>query len=204
MIKNIVFDFGGVLLEYNLERTFARHGVGEEQAHAFITEVLSLKNNNQIDLGLQPVDHFMSLWRQQWPQLKEAFDVYEEYYTDFYANEMEGMVSLMHQLIGLGYKLYGLSNWESRVERVIRLVPEPFSLMQGYMISYQVHLLKPHREIFDLFCQKFAVRPEECLFIDDRADNIQGANTAGWQGVEFHDAEQLRKDLELIYNIPVA
>lgn len=204
MIKNIVFDFGGVLLEYNLERTFARHGVGQEQAHTFITEVLTLKNNNQIDLGLQPVDYFMSLWRQQWPQLKQAFDVYEEYYTDFYANEMEGMVSLMHQLIGQGYKLYGLSNWESRVERVIRRVPGPFSLMQGYMISYQVHLLKPHREIFDLFCQKFDVRPEESLFIDDRPDNIQGAIAAGWHSVEFRDAEQLRKELKLIYNIPVA
>lgn len=198
MIKNIVFDFGGVLLEYNLERTFASHGVSEEQAHAFITEVLTLKNNNQIDLGLKPVDYFMNLWRQQWPQLKEAFDVYEEHYTDFYANEMEGMVSLMQELIGKGYRLYGLSNWESRVERVIRLVPEPFSLMQGYMISYQVHLLKPHREIFDLFCKTFAVRPGECLFIDDRADNIQGAEAAGWQGIVFESTGKLRTDLQKI------
>lgn len=196
MIKNIVFDFGGVLLEYNLERTFARHGVSEEQAHAFITEVLTLKNNNQIDLGLKPVDYFMNLWRQQWPQLKEAFDVYEEHYTDFYANEMEGMVSLMRELTSRGYRLYGLSNWESRVERVIRLVPEPFSLMQGYMISYQVHLLKPHREIFDLFCKTFAVRPGECLFIDDRADNIQGAIAAGWQGIVFESTGKLRTDLQ--------
>lgn len=204
MIKNIVFDFGGVLIQYDYAANLPKYGVSNEDTDFFLHNIITQENNDLVDLADFPWSHYISQWKREWPDYAGVIDIYDRHYTDFYTNEMDGIVGLMRELKTMDFRLLGLSNWGPRVHEIMAKLPRPFSLLDGYMISYQVHLLKPHREIFDLFCQKFDVRPEESLFIDDRPDNIQGAIAAGWHSVEFRDAEQLRKELKLIYNIPVA
>lgn len=192
MIKNIVFDFGGVLIKYSYADNLQQYGFSEEEIQFFLTKILTQENNDLVDLAERPWGEYIDLWKRQWPEHTRVIDAFDRHYTDFYTSEMEGMVDLMRELKAKGYRLLGLSNWGPRVHEIMDKISRPFTLLEGSVISYQVHQLKPHPEIFDTFCHKFSVRPEECLFIDDRADNIQAARQCGWHGVVFKGAEQLR------------
>lgn len=100
-----------------------------------------------------------------------------------FTGETEGMYEWMCQLKAEGYRLLGLSNWSAKVHEVIDRFPRVFSPLEDSLISYTCHYLKPEREIYELFLSKFGVRPEECVFIDDRPDNIEGARKVGMHGV---------------------
>lgn len=196
MIKNIVFDYGGVLVQYDFEGFFARRLGSEEQARQFMTQVLTEENNGRLDKADKSFDDYMAEWKARWPQFTRAIDLLDKRYTDIFTAEMPGIAELMAELKARGYRLLGLSNWSTKVFDVMRKFPKPFALLEGSLISHQVHLLKPDVAIYKAFCEKFDVKADECLFIDDKAENIEGARRAGWGGVVFTTSGQLRHDLK--------
>ncbi len=195
MIKNIVFDFGGVLVEYDFLAFFTRCLGSEEQARLFMSQAFTEENNALLDKGDKPFDQYIAEWKRQWPQFAETIDLLDTHYTDIFTSEMPGIADLMEELKDKGYRLLGLSNWSTKVFDVMRKFPKPFSLLDDSLISHQVHLLKPCEAIYAAFCRKFDVKPDECLFIDDKVENIEGARRAGWHGVVFSTTEQLRQSL---------
>ena len=196
MIRDIVFDFGGVLVQYDFQGFFARLLGSEDQARQFMSQVLTEENNGRLDKADKPFDQYMSEWKQQWPHFAHAIDLLDKRYTDIFTAEMPGIVCLMEQLKAKGYRLLGLSNWSTKVFDVMRKFPKPFALLDGSLISYQVHLLKPNEAIYEAFCHKFGAKPDECLFIDDKPENIMGAKRAGWKGMVFASAIQWRSNLQ--------
>ena len=120
----------------------------------------------------------------------------DKHYADIFTGEVPGITPLMEQLKTKGYRILGLSNWSTKVFDVIRKYPKPFAQLEGSLISHEVHLLKPDVAIFNAFCQRFGVKPNECLFIDDKPENIAGAERAGLHGVVFTNTDQLREALK--------
>lgn len=203
MIKNIVFDFGGVLVAYDFKGYFSNFLESEEKGEWFMKNILSRENNDNLDKADKSFEEYMREWKQQWPEYKEAIDAFDKHYTDIFYSEVPGITELMEELKAKGYRLLGLSNWSVKVFDVMKKFPRPFSLLDGYLVSHQVHLLKPDVAIYNVFCQKFNVKPEECVFIDDKEVNIEGAVKAGLNGIVFKNTEQLRKDLgKLLKDIP--
>ena len=196
MIKNIVFDYGGVLVEYDFHGFFARTLGSEEQADRFMAQVLTEENNGRLDKADKSFDEYIADWKRQWPQFIQAIDLLDKRYTDIFTAEMPGIATLMVELKAKGYRLLGLSNWSTKVFDVMRKFPKPFALLDGSLISHQVHLLKPDVAIYEAFCEKFGVKADECLFIDDKTENIEGARRAGWHGVVFTTTERLRQELK--------
>ena len=132
-----------------------------------------------------------------WTEKKTiAIDAFDKHYTDIFTGEVPGMKDLMKDFKSEGYRLLGLSNWSTKVFDVMDKFPEIFSLLDGYLVSHQVHLLKTHKEIYEAFCKKFDVKPEDCVFIDDKAVNIEGAKSIGMHGIVFKDTDQLKADLK--------
>lgn len=199
MIKNIVLDFGAVLVQYDFEGFFDDFFGSKDESERFLRQVLTPENNNNIDKGDRPVAFYKASWKRQWPQYARAIDAMDEHYADIFTGEVPGMAELMAELKGRGYRLLGLSNWSAKVHEVMAKFPRIFGLLDGWLISYQVKELKPHPEIYLAFCRKFGVRAEECVFIDDRSDNAEGARVIGMQGIVFHDAAQLRRELEAMH-----
>ena len=197
MIKNIVFDFGGVLVQYDFLTFFVRQLGSDEQARQFMAHVLTEENNGRLDKADKTFSEYMEEWKRQWPEAAQTIDLFNRRYTDIFTAEVPGITELMRQLKAKGYRLLGLSNWSTKVFDVMRKFPKPFAELEGSLISYQGHLLKPDEAIYDAFCERFGVKADECLFIDDKAENIEGAKRAGWHGVVFTTTEQLRRDLQL-------
>ena len=98
--------------------------------------------------------------------------------------------SIVKALKERGYNLYGLTNWSGKVYGVMRKY-DIFSLLDGWVISSEEHLIKPDVAIYRRLGEKFNLLPEECLFTDDKQVNIDGAVRAGMQAVLFTDAHTL-------------
>ncbi len=111
---------------------------------------------------------------------------------------VEGMAQLARDLKSAGYGIYLLSNASYRQHEYWPRVPGS-ECFDGTLISADVKLMKPQREIYDLLCSKFSLKPEECVFIDDSAANIEGAEVAGMSGIVFHgEADEAREKLRAL------
>lgn len=195
MVSNIVFDFGGVLVSYDFETWFVHQLGSREKAEWFMTHVFTPEDNSLLDKADKPFGAYMAEWKQKWPDYAHVFDTLDAHYTDIFTGEVPGMKELMRTLKAKGYRLLGLSNWSEKVNDVIGKFPDIFSLLDGSLVSYQVHQLKPGKAIYETFCKKFSTRPEECVFIDDKPANIEGAQSIGMKGIVFKDTAQLRHEL---------
>lgn len=195
MIRNIVFDFGGVLVEYDFKQFFKPLLSSEAEARWFMSHVFTPEVNAQLDLELEPFSQFVADLKARWPDYAYVIDALDKHYTDIFTREVPGMYDLMTELKAKGYPLLGLSNWGKKVYEVIDKFHRIFSLIDDSLISWQVHQIKPHRDIYESFLRKFNVSAEECVFIDDKPENIATALQVGMHGFVFHDVASLRSEL---------
>ena len=108
---------------------------------------------------------------------------------------MTGMRELVAELKEAGYRLFLLSNASTAQHRYWPLFPVS-RYFDGKLVSCDVKVVKPMREIYQIFTEKFLLDPDECLFIDDAAANVAAAITCGWHGIVFHQNPlQLRNDM---------
>lgn len=194
MIKNIVFDFGGVLVQYDFITFFAKLLGSRDKAIWFMQNVLPQNVNNDMDLEIRPFVYYLEQQKRLWPEYANALDAFDKHYTDVFIGETEGIRDLMLRLKADGYRLLGLSNWSSRVYDVMAKY-DIFKILEGSLISKDVHQLKPNRDIYESFLKKFNVKADECVFIDDKPENIEGCKAIGMPGIIFRDTNQLDKEL---------
>lgn len=193
MIKNIIFDFGGVLVDYNSHRIFDRYFGDESKAEWFRNNVILNDLVKHLDIG-EDFDECIKKAQETYPDYSEAISLYDSCYYEMDGGEVSGMYELLSTLSTNGYEIYGLTNWSYKVYKIIKEHPI-FSLLKGYVISSEVHMLKPDSNIYIHLTDKFSINPEECLFIDDKIDNVKGAETVGMSGVRFISSQQLKEDL---------
>lgn len=193
MKKNYIFDFGKVLVGYDPHRVYDAYFGDKEKAEWFINNVIPEEWMRRLDIG----EDFQLCVREQqaqYPDYAEAIGMYDTHYQEMIPGEIEGMRELLCRLKDGGCRLYGLSNWSYKVYEVIRKYPI-FSLLDGMVISSEVHLLKPDVRIYQCLMEKYGLKAEECVFIDDRKENVEAARSIKMQGIVFVDALQLRCDL---------
>ncbi len=183
MIKNIVFDMGGVLIDFSFPRTL--NECYAPQYHKILNELV-FENNvwREMDGGF---DRSEDVIKRIVPQLpEETRELMSEMISDFYPYmpPIEGMADLIKRIKNAGYNVYLLSNATPRF--FDRYLDYPaLTLMDGYFISALYKILKPQPEIYEAFCNKFKVNADECFFIDDMPANIEGAKNYGMSGFVF-------------------
>ena len=195
MIKNIVFDFGGVLVQYDFVTFFANILGSREQGEWFMENVLPHSVNNEMDLEFHNFRYYIEQQQRLWPDYAEALDIFDKHYIDVFTCETEGIRDLILSLKSSGYRILGLSNWSSRVYDVINKF-DIFNLIEDSLISKDVHQLKPNKDIYESFLNKFDVKAAECVFIDDKPENIEGCKTVGMNGIVFKNSNQLKHELD--------
>ena len=197
MIKNLIFDFGKVLVDYDyfvvIDRFFESHEVSEDFYHHLMDD----KWNERLDREDRTFEQIIADMQQAMPQWKKEIQQFGDHYTEFVLGEMPGMRALLVKLKAEGYKLYGLTNWCSRVHETMKQYPI-FQLLDGRIVSSEEHVVKPEREIYELTCRKLGLKAEECVFADDKIENIEAARAYGMQGIWFKDAVQYERELREI------
>lgn len=196
MIKNIIFDMGGVLIDYNPEKTL--YGMfDKETADILLREIF----RNQIwadkDRGIIFPEEIMEQKRDLIPA--EVYEKVSEMVDNFYPYmpPFEKMYDLVKRLKENGYGIYLLSNASADFHERRKDIPA-LALFDGVVVSADYKLLKPEKEIYLTLFEKFGLKPEECFFIDDVQKNIDGAKAAGMDGhcYAHGDVEILKEALK--------
>ena len=203
MIRNIVFDMGGVLYHWSPEIAFRDYG--EEDGQILYDAVYGSPDWRRLDRGDIGEDDLIALASARVPdRLKPEVVRLARWYE--LTGPVEGMEELADELHGAGYPLYLLSN-TSRAFHSFRGRIPALRFFTGEFISADHRLLKPDPEIFRAFLAEFGLRAEESLFIDDWEPNVEGARSVGMEGIRFDgSARDLRNALSarnLLPSVPM-
>ena len=198
----LIFDFGRVLVDYDFDRFFAvlraDYRVSEAAFAEFMQVVLAEETYSSLDRELIPFARQVDMLKQQHPACAELFDAFDKRFQEVVTGEVPGMHQLLGELHSSGYRLYGLSNWSSKVYETMRNYSEIFSLLHGRVLSCEEHLLKPEPEIYRRALDRWGLNAEECVFVDDKQANIDGCQAVGIKGIRFAGCTALRRQLRLL------
>ena len=198
MIRNIIFDYGNVLVHFDPNWLYTKVFNGDEKKSRWFNEtVLPQSWVTRLDAG-EPMREVIAEKQREWPQWSEEIAAYDTRYYEMVGDEVEGMYDLLQRLrYERRMQLWGLTNWPPKVYRVLA-EKRIFSLLDGMVISCEEKLVKPDPRIFHTLLQRYDLKAEECLFTDDREDNVEAAIALGMKGVVFHNAEQLEEEINNI------
>ena len=195
MVKNIVFDMGNVLLRFDRDYFLDAAGVEGEDRKILMNNVYLSVEWARMDRGsMTEVEAAASMCRHIPERLHEKAHLLVDRW-DRPILPVEGMTSLVRELKAAGFGIYLLSNSSYRQHEYWPRIPGS-EYFDGTLISADVKYVKPEPEIYRLLYKKYGLIPEECVFIDDSAANIEGAERTGMPGIVFHgDAAELREKL---------
>ena len=195
-MRNIIFDFGNVLVEWHPERVYGEYFGDEAKAWWFLRHVADLDWRQRIDAG-ESQDTCIAELKARQPEYAEAIELYRSHWREMLTGEMPGMRELLIELRVKGYEIYGLTNWSMETFPEAR---EHFGILQlidRYVVSGAEGLVKPDPRLFHVLLDRYGLKAEECIFVDDNPDNVAAARALGMEGIVFHGAEDLRKQLKL-------
>lgn len=193
MIKNIIFDMGGVLIDYAPEKICSKY-FDKETADIALKVIFRNQLWSDRDRGIINSDEIMDIIRDKIPAhaLETVDKMVHNYYP--YMPPFEKMYEVVKALKENGYGIYLLSNAAQDFYENKKYIPA-LSLFDGYLISADYKLLKPEKEIYQALFDKFNLKPGECYFIDDVQKNIDGAKAAGMDGhCYYHGDVEILKD----------
>jgi 2-haloacid dehalogenase len=197
MVKNIVFDFGGVLVDWNRKYVYDEYFGDLKKSQWFLDNVCTLEWNNILDGGTSFDDAIADLTRQ-FPEYSEAIALYKTRYFDMLNGQIPGMYEVLADLKARGVPMYGLTNWSQPVFNTVRRTYPVFDLLDGIVVSSEEKVTKPDPRLYQILFDRYSIRPEESVFIDDRIENVHGAEAVGMQAIHFYSAKLLRIDLNVL------
>lgn len=178
MIKNIIFDFGSVLVDWNPHYLYDPYFGDSQKAEWFLTHICTYEWNAQHDKG-KPIAEGTAELIAEHPEYAQEIALYYDQFPKMIGGEIAGMAEYILQLKQRGYHIFGLSNWSTETFAMVEDKYPIFGLIEQKIISGHERIMKPDPAIFQLALQRFHILPEESLFIDDNAANIAAASRLG-------------------------
>lgn len=199
-MKNIVFDFGGVLVDWNPHHLYDKYFGSREKAEWFLNNICLYSWNLQMDGG-KPFAEGVAELQAEHPEWSEAIAIYHTRWIEMMNGEIEGMASVIRRLKMAGYGVYGLTNWSAETFPMVRDTYPVFQEFDGIVVSGEEHLLKPDAAIYKCLLERYDLQAEESLFVDDNADNVAGARNVGMKAIQFTSAEELERELKDVFGL---
>lgn len=194
MIKAVIFDLGGVLIDWNPRYVYRDIFASEAEMEDFLTNICTPSWNHELDLG-KPWDQHISELIAVHPDKADLIRIYKDRWVDMLGGPIHETVDLLMELKARGVPLYALTNWSHETFGTA-LQEFPFlRLFDGRIVSGEVKLAKPDPAIYELTLATFKLNPRETLFIDDKRENIQVAWDLGINATQFLSPRQLEADL---------
>ena len=194
MIKTIIFDIGNVLMRFDYG-LYIKNLLKDDDLIEKVNEAIWAHGYwNELDLGHDPEEVFSKMFAAGPDYQKEIRLVLDN--VGQCIGRAEYAASWIKDLKKEGYQILFLSNYS---EYIMKAGPEALDflpLMDGGVFSCHVGMIKPDLRIFRKICDKYALEPSECVFIDDNKENIEAAKEFGLNTVHFKDYEQARAELE--------
>jgi 2-haloacid dehalogenase len=190
-----VFDFGGVVFDWNPRHLFRRFFEGDSDAmERFLTEIGFESRNAELDRG-RPFAEVVNGLIETFPWYAEPIRAFDSCWMETVRGPMNGMEDLVRRLIGAGRPVCALSNFSAEKYPLLRRKYSFLGAFRYILLSGEAGILKPDPRIFDLFLQRSGLRKQAPLFVDDSQVNVSAARSLGWDSIVFSSAAQLEKEL---------
>lgn len=194
-IKQVVFDFGGVLVEWAPKRIVQMYSPQHEVQQYVLDCVLQHPDWLELDKGTfsesQVVKRIAS---RSGFSVKEIEDIFETVRSSF--NAIDESVSCLNSFVSSNVPCYGLSNMSMENWAYLQQRHDFFGLLEGAVISGHEKMIKPDQGIFALLCQRYNLVPEQTLFIDDMPANCAAAKEYGFNTLQFEQGRQQLAGIE--------
>ena len=184
MLKNIIFDFGNVIMNYSPDEILNHYELSPADHDLLRKSIFESKEWSEIDAGKISEKEATEIFMDRVPdrlkgKVKQVMATWPEN-VDFY----EPVFNYMEKLRQDGYKIYGLSNTGMQFANFVKN-SEMGNYFDGYVFSAQEKLMKPDRRIYEKLIARYMLKPEESLFIDDLKSNTDEAKKLGMQAFTF-------------------
>ena len=199
MIKNIIFDFGGVLLDWNPRYLYKSYFNNDEEMEHFLADICNGEWNIRQDAG-RPFAEAVKELQAKFPEYAEAIQMYDDDWEKMLKCELPESIDLLKELKFMGYGIYGLTNWSSEKIGYAFANYSFFSLFDGIVVSGVEKVVKPDRKIYEILLERYSLKPGECVFIDDNQDNVDMAKVLGINAIRFDNIGNVKEHLETLLN----
>ena len=200
MIGAVVFDLGGVLIDWNPQYLYGKL-IPDAAARAhFLAEVCPQSWNERQDAG-RALDAATAERIALFPQHADLIAAYYGRWQEMLAGAIDDAVVLLEALQRRGVPLYALTNWSAELFPIARRRFAFLEYFRGIVVSGEEGLIKPDAAIFRVLCERHRLAPATCLFIDDNPVNVAAAAALGFAHHHFVNAAALRtclNDLRLL------
>ncbi len=197
-ISTVVFDLGGVLIDWNPRYLFSKLFTDKADMEYFLQEVCSPTWNAQMDAG-KPFAEAVAELTAQFPAYALPIEAYYTRWPEMLNGTIEGTVQQLYALSrSKKYRMLALTNWSAETLPVAYRRYPLFSCFESIVVSGDVRLAKPDAAIFEHLVQHYHVNPTQAVFIDDSAANIQTAHSLGFHTVHFQNPIQLDEALHAL------
>ncbi len=194
MIKNIIFDFGGVLVDWNPRYFYRSYFKTEEEMEFFLGNICTTEWNANQDCG-----HLMADATRErvalFPEYKEAIEMYYSRWGEMLHSDIPETADFLREAKAAGYGIYGLTNWSHETIQVAYDRYRVFDEFDGIVVSGCERLLKPDPKLYQILLERYNLKAEECIFLDDNQANVDAANALGIKAIRFTTIEEVRPQL---------
>ena len=196
-IKNIIFDLGGVLVDWNPDKVFIKVFEGDKQKMKyFYAEVCTHDWNENQDAGY-PMAKATEERVALFPEFEKEIRMYYDRWDEMLGDQIQGTVDILKKLTNSPeYKVVALTNWSHETFPKAIKKFEFLQWFEGILVSGVEKTRKPFPEIYELTLNRFDLIAEESLFIDDNLRNVEAARALGIHSIQFHSPEQLAQELK--------
>lgn len=196
MIKNIVFDLGGVLVDWDPKYVFRDVFDTETEVDWFLDNICTMAWNVQQDAGRTLEEATITL-QEKHPEWHAQIAAYYGRWEEMLKGPVQGTLDIFSEIKASNkFNTFALTNWSAETFPVAQSKYEFLKWFDGIVVSGIEKCIKPAPRIYKILLERFALRPSECLFIDDNKSNVAGALALGIQAIWFRSSQQLKEDLQ--------
>ncbi len=195
-IKNIVFDIGEVLIDWNPRYLYRKMFKDEGGMEIFLSSVCDAQWNARQDEGYPWTDAIAEKIASH-PEYELYIRAYYDRWPEMVRGGVAGSVEILHRLKSL-MPVYAITNYNAETFALSQKLWPFLTLFDGVIVSGAEKLLKPDPRIYQLLFTRYGLDPSSCVFIDDRMDNIEGAERCGMRGIHFTNPAALEADLKTL------
>lgn len=198
MIKTIIFDIGNVLADFNFEGCFKYYTSDDETYQKMVRATIMSPVWNEFDKGVWSDEEILQGFIKNDPSIERELRTMFTNLTGI-IKQREYAIPWIRELKQSGYQVLLLSNFPQRIYEIHKKNELQFlDVVDGGILSYREKLVKPDPEIYHLLMKRYQLIPKECVFMDDREENVIAAREVGWQAIQFSTKEKALAELKII------
>jgi 2-haloacid dehalogenase len=195
-INTLVFDLGGVLIDWNPEYLYNKIIPDENERKWFLSTICTPDWNEEQDAGRslqEATEHLVN----KFPGHEAAIRAYYDRWKEMLGGPIHETVEIFRELKTQGrVRLYALTNWSAETFPVALELYEFLHWFDGRLVSGEEKVRKPFPEIYQLLIQRFTIDPHQAIYVDDNIRNVLPARELGFVGIHFRTPALFREELK--------